>query len=142
MVTESNQRRVSSLLKLVVSVSTFIIAVLLSTHYNRLGHNNSSGEVDTQFVVARVEIPVGRRIIAEQLTLAQFPRDLAPEGAYHKIDDNLLCRVAAARIMPREPIMENRLAPIGLAEQLYEVIPEGYRALTVRFDDVNSLILV
>jgi len=83
-----------------------------------------------------LKFPWAAGIIAEQLTLAELPRNVAPEGAFQKIDDNLLGRVALARIMPREPIMESHLVPIGWGEGLYAVVPEGYRAMTVRFDDV------
>jgi len=135
--TEPNQHRISNLLKLGASGSTFILAVLLSSHFNRLGPNISPGDLDSQLiVVAKMEIPVGSRIIAEQLTLTRFPRDVALQGAFRKIDDHLLGRVAVARIMPREPIKESHLVPIGWGEGLSEVIPDGYRAITVRFDEV------
>ena len=87
-------------------------------------------------VVAKVEIPVGTRIIPEQLTVAQFPRAVAPEGAFAKVDENLIGRVVVTKILPREPITENRLAPVGAAGGLSSVIPEGYRAMTVKVDDV------
>jgi pilus assembly protein CpaB len=137
MLTEPNRHRISILLKLVASGSTFILAVLLSSHFNRLGPNISPGDLDRQLiVVAKMEIPVGSRIIAEQLTLTQFPRNVALEGVFRKIDNNLLGRVAVARIMPHEPIIESHLVPIGWGEGLYAVIPDGYRAMTVKFDDV------
>jgi pilus assembly protein CpaB len=90
-------------------------------------------------VIAKVDIPVGSRIIAEQLTVAQFPRSVAPEGTYAKIDDKLIGRVAVTRIAAREPITEARLAPIGSAAGLSSVIPEGYRAMNVRVDDVVGI---
>src|SRR6266536_5035162 len=62
-------------------------------------------------VVARVEIPVGTTIIAEQLGIAQFPRNVMPEGAFQTIDDHLVGRIAVTRIAPREPLTESRLAP-------------------------------
>jgi Flp pilus assembly protein CpaB len=139
MTTEPNQHRISSILTRVASgFFTFILAVILSTH-NPLGPNISPGDLDSHLfpiVVAKVEIPVGTRIIAQQLTVAQFPRSVAPEGTFAKIDNNLLGRVAVARITPREPITESRLAPIGSAAGLSSVIPEGYRAMTVRVDEV------
>jgi pilus assembly protein CpaB len=88
-----------------------------------------------QVVVAKVEIPVGSRIIAEQLTVAQFPRNVTPEGAF-ATTDKLLDRVAVVRIAPREPVTESRLAPVGAAGGLSSVIPEGYRAMTVKVDEV------
>ena len=90
-------------------------------------------------VIAKVDIPVGSRIIAEQLTVAQFPRSVAPEGTYAKIDENLVGRVAVTRIAAREPITESRLAPVGSAAGLSSVIPEGYRAMNVRVDDVVGI---
>src|SRR5215472_10933072 len=87
-------------------------------------------------VVAKVDIPIGSRIIAEQLTIAQFPRSVAPDGAFEGIDDKLVGRVAVTRISAREPVTESRLAPIGSAGGLSSVIPDGYRAMTVKVDDV------
>jgi len=87
-------------------------------------------------VVARVEIPIGSRVIAEQLAVAQFPLDVTPEGAISKIDENLIGRVAITAISPRDPVTENKLAPVGAAGGLSSVIPEGFRAMTVKVDDV------
>jgi pilus assembly protein CpaB len=90
----------------------------------------------TNVVVAKVEIPIGTRIVPEQLTVAQFPKAVAPEGTFPVIDDKLIGRVATVRISVREPITENRLAPVGAAGGLSSVIPDGYRAMTVKVDDV------
>ena len=87
-------------------------------------------------VVAKVDIPVGSRIIPEQLTVAQFPADVTPEGALSKIDDQLIGRVVVASISPRDPVTEAKLAPIGAAGGLSSMIPEGYRAMTVAVNDV------
>ncbi len=87
-------------------------------------------------VIAKVDIPLGTRIIPEQLAVAQFPRNVAPDGAFQLIDDKLVGRVAVARISAREPITESRLAPIGSAGGLSSVIPDGFRAMTVKVDDV------
>jgi pilus assembly protein CpaB len=43
------------------------------------------------------------------------------------------------RIAAREPITESRLAPVGAAGGLSSVIPEGFRAMTVRVDDVVGI---
>lgn len=87
-------------------------------------------------VVAKVEIPIGTRIVAEQLAVAQFPKTVAPDGTFAVIDDKLLGRVAITRISPREPVTESRLAPVGAAGGLQSVIPDGFRAMTVKVDDV------
>ena len=87
-------------------------------------------------VVAKVDIPVGSRIIPEQLTVAQFPADVTPEGALSKIDEQLIGRVVVTSISPRDPVTEAKLAPIGATGGLSSMIPEGYRAMTVAVNDV------
>jgi len=110
---------------------------MLIGHYNPLGPKTDSGERSLDdVVVAKVEIPVGSRIIPEQLTIAQFRASVSPDGAFTVVDDKLIGRVAAISISPREPITEGRLAPVGAAGGLSSVIPEGYRAMTVKVDDV------
>ena len=90
-------------------------------------------------VVAKIEIPLGSKIFAEQLTVAQFPRNVTPDGAFPAIDDKLIGRVAVTRISAREPITESRLAPVGSAGGLSSVIPEGFRAMTVKVDDIVGI---
>lgn len=90
-------------------------------------------------VIAKTDIEVGSRIIAEQLSVAQFPRSVAPNGSFAKIDDKLVGRIAVTQISAREPITENRLAPEGSAAGLSAIIPEGYRAMNVRVDDVVGI---
>lgn len=90
-------------------------------------------------VIARVDIPVGSRIIAEQLAIAQLPRSAAPDGTFPRMDENVIGRVAVTRIAAREPVTESRLAPVGSAAGLSSVIPEGYRAMNVRVDDVVGI---
>ncbi len=89
-----------------------------------------------EVVVAKVEIPLGTKIIPEHLAVARFPRDVTPEGAFPKVDENIIGRVAVVRIPARDPITESRLAPVGSAGGLSSVIPDGYRAMTVKVDDI------
>ena len=86
-------------------------------------------------VVAKVDIPLGTKIVEEQLTVVQFPRGSTPDGTFDKVE-KLVGRVAVASFAAREPITESRLAAEGTAGGLTAVIPEGYRAMTVKVDDV------
>jgi pilus assembly protein CpaB len=88
--------------------------------------------------VAKVAIPLGTKIIAEQVSVVQFPAESTPDGAFNSIE-KLVGRVAVVNIAPREPITEVRLAPEGTAGGLSAVIPEGYRAMTVKVDDVVGI---
>ena len=143
MVTELKRRRISRVLaRVACGFSTFILAVVVSTHFNPLGPNVRPGDLDNQLfpiVVANVEIPLGTEIMAKQLTVAKFPRSLAIAGAFQSIDDRLVGRVAVARIRPREAITETQLAPIGSRSGMDQVIPEGYRGITVKVDEIVGL---
>jgi pilus assembly protein CpaB len=88
--------------------------------------------------VAKVAIPLGTKIIPEQLMVVQFPKESIPDGSFDS-PEKLAGRVAVVNIAPREPVTEARLAPIGTAGGLSAVIPEGYRAMTVKVDDVVGI---
>ena len=89
-------------------------------------------------VVAKVSIPLGSKIIAEQLMVVQFPTESTPDGAF-EAPEKLAGRVAVMNIAAREPVTESRLAPEGTAAGLSAVIPEGYRAMTVKVDDAAGI---
>lgn len=110
-----------------------VLGVMLITRYlsNVQAYTRDLGNV----VVAKVEIPLGQRIAPDQLMLAQIPNGSAPEGAFRKIDE-VVGRVAITPIGVREAVTEARLAPEGTGGGLSAVIPEGYRAMTVKVDDV------
>lgn len=88
--------------------------------------------------VAKVAIPLGTKIVAEQVMVVQFPKESTPDGAFDA-PEKLAGRVAVTNIGVREPITESRLAPEGTAGGLSAVIPEGYRAMTVKVDDVVGI---
>jgi pilus assembly protein CpaB len=88
--------------------------------------------------VATVAIPIGTKIIPEQVTMVQFPKESTPDGTFES-PEKLAGRVAVVNIAAREPITESRLAPEGTAGGLSAVIPEGYRAMTVKVDDVVGI---
>src|SRR6266568_3466754 len=92
----------------------------------------------SRIAVAKVAIPLGTKIIPEQVMMVQFPKESTPDGAYESAE-KLTGRVAVTNIAAREPITEPRLAPEGTAGGLSAVIPEGYRAMTVKVDDVVGI---
>lgn len=86
-------------------------------------------------VVAKTEISLGEKITADQLTLVPIPNASAPDGAFRKLEQ-VVGRVAIMPIGVRETITNLKLAPAGMGGGLSAVIPEGYRAMTVKVDDV------
>lgn len=85
-------------------------------------------------VVARVEVPLGAQLNPDQLSVVQVPKSSMPDQAFGKVED-LVGRVAVNAVGPKEPITEFRLAPKGSLAGLAALVPEGYRAITVRVDD-------
>jgi pilus assembly protein CpaB len=88
-----------------------------------------------KIVVAKVDVPLGSKLVAEQLTTVQIPDDATPDGAFDSTD-KIIGRVVTINIAAREPVTDFKLAPEGSAAGLSAVIPEGYRAMTVKVDDV------
>lgn len=91
-----------------------------------------------KIAVAKVAIPIGSKIIPEQIMVVQFPKESTPDGAFES-PEKLAGRVAVTNIAAREPITESRLAPEGTAAGLSAIIPEGYRAMTVKVDDAAGI---
>jgi len=110
-----------------------LIGVMLITRY--LSSVQTFAKDLGNVVVAKQEIPLGEKITAEQLALAQIPNGSAPEGVFRKMDE-VVGRVAITPIGVRETITNMKLAPAGTGAGLSAVIPEGYRAMTVKVDDV------
>lgn len=110
-----------------------LLGVMLVTRYLASVQNQSTqlGNV----VVAKADIPLGAKIVVEQLALAPIPNGSAPEGVYRTLDQ-VVGRVAVQQIGLREPITDRKLAQEGAAAGMSAVIPEGYRAMTVRVDDI------
>ena len=88
--------------------------------------------------VAKVAIPLGTKILPEHVMMVQFSKESMPDGTFDNAE-KLTGRVAVVNMAPRDPITESRLAPEGTAGGLSAVIPEGYRAMTVKVDDVVGI---
>ena len=121
------------ILALAGAVLCGVLAVVLITRYlsQVQAYTKDLGTV----VVAKTEIPLGEKITSEKLALAPIPNGSSPEGALRKVDE-VIGRVAIVPIGVREIITTQKLAPAGIGGGLPAVIPEGYRAMTVKVDDV------
>ena len=123
----------------IVLVGALIFGVLAAVSVSRY---LSSAQAYTKnlnnVAVAKVAIPIGSKIVAEQITVVQFPKESTPDGAFDSAE-KLAGRVAVVNIAAREPITESRLAAEGTAAGLAAIIPEGYRAMTVKVDDAAGI---
>lgn len=124
---------------LIVLVGALIFGVLAAVSVSKyLSSAQAYTKNLNKVAVAKVAIPIGSKIIAEQIMVVQFPKESTPDGAFDS-PEKLAGRVAVTNIAAREPITESRLAPEGTAAGLSAVIPEGYRAMTVKVDDAAGI---
>lgn len=124
---------------LIVLVGALIFGVLAAVSVSKyLSSAQAYTKNLNKVAVAKVAIPIGSKIIAEQIMVVQFPKESIPDGAFDS-PEKLAGRVAVMNIAAREPITESRLAPEGTAAGLSAVIPEGYRAMTVKVDDAAGI---
>ncbi len=85
--------------------------------------------------VTSVDLPVGTKLINEHLSLVPMTSNSTPSGSFESVD-KLIGRVVLNSMAAREVLTEGKLAPEGTTGGLAAVIPEGYRAMTVRVDEV------
>ncbi len=124
---------------LIVLVGALLFGVLAAVTVSKyLSKAQAFSKNLTNVAVAKVPIPLGSKIVAEQITVVQFPKESTPDGAYDSVE-KLAGRVAVVNIAAREPITEARLAAEGTMAGLSAVIPEGYRAMTVKVDDAAGI---
>jgi len=122
-----------------VLVGALIFGVLAAVSVSRyLSSAQGFTKNLNKVAVAKVPIPIGSKIIPEQIMVVQFPKESTPDGAFDT-PEKLAGRVAVSNIAVREPITESRLAPEGTAAGLSAIIPEGYRAMTVKVDDAAGI---
>lgn len=121
---------------LFVLAGAAVFGLLAAISVNRyLSNAQAFSRNMNEVVVAKVDIPLGTTIVAEQLTKVSLPTSAIPDGAFNTAE-KLVNRVAVVNIAAREPVTDFKLAPEGSAGGLSSVIPEGYRAMTVKVDDV------
>ncbi|HEY6806195.1 MAG TPA: Flp pilus assembly protein CpaB [Pyrinomonadaceae bacterium] len=123
----------------IVLVGALIFGVLAAVSVSKyLSSAQAYSKNLNSIAVAKVAIPVGTKILPEQVMVVQFPKESTPDGAFEN-PEKLAGRVAVTNIAPREPITESKIAPEGTAGGLSAVIPEGYRAMTVKVDDAVGI---
>jgi pilus assembly protein CpaB len=93
-----------------------------------------------QVWAASRDLPVGSLVQPADVTAVQWPGAIPP-GASQKTGD--VCpwvgRVAIIKMFQGEPIVELRLAPKGSAGGLAGLIPNGFRAVPVRVDEIRGV---
>ena len=114
-------------LALVIGISAAVYAAQWVSQQGNIAAN--------KIVVTTVDIELGSKITQLMLASADWPSGSIPPGAFKDMKD-LQERVAKVSLLRGEPVVENKLAPVGTRGGLSAVIAEGKRAMTVRVNDV------
>jgi len=91
-----------------------------------------------KIVVASNTIPSATRITEQMLTLAEVPSKLVPHGAFTDLKA-LAGRVTKLTVPGGVPVGQTMLAPPGSEPGLRSLIPEGYRAMSVKVNEASAV---
>jgi len=99
---------------------------------------NLQPETPDQIVVAKVALPVGALIKAEDLTTVPWPKSIPLEGGFNDIEGPV-GRGVVQHMQINEPVLEYKLGAEGSGGGLAPAIPEGMRAVAVRVNNVSGV---
>jgi pilus assembly protein CpaB len=106
--------------------------------YNVINNNHPgpAAVMETQgVVVARGDLQLGAELKADDLSVVNFPKGQAPEGAFDKPAD-IVGRGVISPMVKNEIVLPAKLASKEAGVGLPPVIPDGMRALSVRVNEV------
>lgn len=89
-------------------------------------------------VVTSKEIPAGTKLTKEVLAIKEVPTQTVPKD-YPGSIESLKGRIVRSRLQPDEIINETRLVGEGAAGGLTVVIPPGFRAVTIKVNEVTGV---
>ena len=89
-------------------------------------------------VIAAKDVGEGKTIDREAVTVAEWPINTVPAGAFASID-SVAGRVTRIDVFRGEVIVPGRLAPDGVGPGLQVKITPGKRALSIKIDDVSGI---
>jgi pilus assembly protein CpaB len=124
----------------VIIWSALVVAAIATFGAYRLLQARTAGAkaVMKPVVVAAKDVPEGAALDVTALTLASWPEQTVPLGAFSRMD-SAVGRVVRVNVFAGEPIVPGRLAPAGTGPGLELKIPPGQRAMAVRINDVAGI---
>jgi pilus assembly protein CpaB len=118
-----------TMIALVAGVS---VAAILKSYVDR---HLSSGPPVTNVVAATMDLPQATTLLAEHLTVVQWPAGARPEGTFADPKD-LVGRVLLSKVVKNEAVLNTKLASREAGSGMASLLPENMRAAAVRVDDV------
>lgn len=98
---------------------------------------------DVAIIVASDVIERGSPVNFENVTVEMWPEDEVPYGHFETVaaigSTEFSVRQALTAFQPGEPILDSRLSPVGMRASLAGRLEPGYRAYSVRMNDVTGV---
>ncbi|NTV01981.1 MAG: Flp pilus assembly protein CpaB [Chlorobiaceae bacterium] len=89
-------------------------------------------------VIVQQPIEAGKAISADQVKAIDWHGSAVPHDASSRPAD-VVGRIARVPMIPGEPVLPGKLAPVNSTGGLSSIIPEGKRAITVRVNEVIAV---
>ena len=121
---------------MIVAFFALVLSALVSVMaYRQVRDRLNPSDDRSQIVVASERLLLGTRLTEHQLRLAPWSSSVALEGSF---SDPLVLigRGVIVPMIPNEPVLDSKLAPIEAGAGLTSAIPEGMRAVAVKVNDV------
>jgi pilus assembly protein CpaB len=102
---------------------------------------NKKPQVTRTIVVAAQPLRFGNELNASQLREVPWPENAMPKGTFSTVNDALKGgrRVVLSAVEPNEPLLASKITGPGQRATLSAVLRDGYKAVTVRVNDVDGV---
>ena len=135
--TPKTKNKISALLVMIfiAIILGLIAAIGIWQYLNKTQQQVKELTITKAVVVASKQIPAGKKLEESDLAIKQLPAQAVPKD-YPSSIETLKGRIVMSTIGTDEVITEGRLVGEGAAGGLPVVIPPGYRAITIRVNEV------
>jgi pilus assembly protein CpaB len=122
-----------------VAVVAGIIAMVMADRWLSERARDVGG---AKVVVAARDIELGTQLTPQMLELVDWPKQSVPPGAANSIESllekpgQIAARVVRISVQKGEPVLENKLAPVGAKAGLAAIVTDGKRAMTVSVNEI------
>jgi pilus assembly protein CpaB len=97
--------------------------------------NDAKSSAGPKIVVVEQPIEAGKPVKANQIKVIDLPPGTTPPQAVSTRANDVVGRIARESMIPGEPVLIGKLAPINATGGLSSIIPEGKRAITVKVNE-------
>ena len=112
-----------------------VFAVGTSSYLRNLPAANAASADVTPVLIATTDLPVGAEVKSEDVRTVDWPTSAVPAGVLTKADD-VIGRGLVLPMVQSEPFLEMKLASREAGSGLPPAIPPGFRALSVKVNEV------